>query len=289
MRFSSFGCCIALLLPAVVACEEQRPQVERAPQPPSSPQPEGPKRDPNGDVILHDGDLDEDGFPREELLEAMPEKQREVWEERRKEKERTEGYLVFKPPEPTSELYRRAAAQCAPFPNAWLTSTGRPTNQCSHCTTPAPRLPKCAPRTGGIQPLAPSVLETAPTEVVTVRARLAASVVGRVGTAKQMSYSTNLLLIAPSSEKVELHLLLDTENLSETLKQLPEGPWVTQSGTLFCAGSEELCCPFDLGRSGEFTDVVVTGRVQKIDEFYPDDVSTADAQGLFRAQSICRP
>ncbi len=272
----------------LVACEEQRTQIEQA-APRPSPQQEGPKRDASGDIVLGDGDFDADGFPRAELLQAMPEKQRAVWEELRKEKVKTEGYLVFEPPESSSELYRRGAAHCAPFPNSWLTREGPKMNQCSHCTAPAPHLPKCGKRAEGIQPLAANVLETAPAEVVTVRARLAASVVGRVGTAARVSYSTNLLLTAPAPEKLELHLLLDTENLSEALKQLPQGPWITQSGTLFCSGSEELCCPFDFGRSAEFANVVATGRVQKIDEFYPDDSSPADANGLFRARSICLP
>jgi len=289
MNLLSFGCCIALLLPMLVACGEERAKVAQASRPAPAPLPEGPKRDANGNLVLGHGDFDDDGFPNEAALKAMPERDRLVWESWRTEEEKTEAYMVFEPPRLDSDTYRRSAARCAPVPSPWVTNGKRLVNACNHCTTPAAPLPKCGKQPSEVRALTADVLRTSPTEVVSVRARLGAGTIWSIGTAHRASYSTQLLLRASSPEDFKLYLLLDTEHLSKILSELPLGPWITQAGSLFCSGDEEMCCPFDFGPRGEFTDVVVTGRVQALDEFYPDDGSRAEARGLLRARNICRP
>lgn len=219
----------------------------------------------------------------------MPATQRAPWDRSRDLKERGERSQRFRLADRESETYLRQNAVCAPFPSAWETQPGA-TNRCRQCTTPAPPLPRCtkqdAARGGPARSFGPSLLELPTTEVITVHARLKPGGAWGVGTAHEVSLSSALLLTNPKLEGFALYLQLATEGLTSPLKQLPEGPWISSSGTLYCSGSEERCCPFDFGHAGELTDVRVTGRLLEARSFYPDHRD--EAQGAFLAQSICR-
>jgi hypothetical protein len=125
------------------------------------------------------------------------------------------------------------------------------------------------------------------TEIVTVHARLISGRVWSRGSAHSAELASPLLLMNPEAEGFALYLQLASEGLSDELSHLREGPWMSNTGTLYCSGTDELCCPFNFGRVGELTNVRVTGRILEEKLFYADRQD--EVPGAFLVQTLCRP